>query len=331
MNQVVKISQNLKFQKFSGGNPSSRVVVLFHGMVWGDAALIWETEWVNSLIAQNVSVLKIQNPYPFPRDLREVAAASVAFILSEYPNSTLTFVGHSLGGMIAMEAAAMMMKKEEGNLACVVLVASAGKQNGKFKDVCARALEILDEMVPHEAHRTLDRLVTWGRTQPTLQQFMSSPMVKNIIREKHDTSKILFQIRAALAWMVETRPVLAEISRHFPKFTIISAGLDSILPAKENSQTIMDWLASHGVPKNRQEFILLESSDHSMADVFTGKDGAEYVLRCGDLALTSKLRIGMRMFRNNHRIVAWIILAIILAGLLFVVFSKILKATRSRK
>jgi pimeloyl-ACP methyl ester carboxylesterase len=331
--------ENLEFLKFGSPN-SSRLVVLFHGLTLQSAARTpWETEWVNAMIEEDVAVLSVRNPSPFPRDLRSVARLAVAHIVSEYASTgcSMTFVGHSLGGMIAMEAAALMMAESAhmaSSLVCVVLVATAGKQGRTISSPqMVEALQILDDFastVPnsHDAYRTMIRLRDWGLTKPNLHKFITSPMVLAATKSAHrEMTGILLQLRAALAWMVDdddgensSSPARHQLraAHQPPKFTIIAAGLDSVLPAKENSRTIISWLRRRGVPDSRQEYILLNNSDHSVHDVFTGKDGAEYVLRCGGLSLLSRLKIGLRILRTDptHRLVAQILVVIIVCGII---------------
>lgn len=335
------VPENLEFLKFGSPNSSSsspsRLVVLFHGLTLQSTARTpWETEWVNAMIEEDVAVLSVRNPSPFPRDLRSVARLAVAHIVSEYASkgSSMTFVGHSLGGMIAMEAAALVMAGSAhlaSSLVCVVLVATAGKQGDAPQMV--EALQILDDFasaVPnsHDAYRTMIRLRDWGLTKPDLRKFITSPLALAAMDQAVDHARVLLQLRAALAWMVAddddgeypSSPANQLRAAH-PKFTIIAAGLDSVLPAKENSRTIISWLRRRGVPDSRQEYILLNNSDHSVHDVFTGKDGAEYVLRCGGLSLLSRLKIGLRILRTDptHRLVAQILVLIIVCGIIFLV------------
>ncbi len=337
------VSQNpyTQFTKLGETKPL-KLFVLFHGVSGrrSSSGSKWETDWSNAMLEDESSaIVKLVYPTPFPKDLRVVARQTVDGILEMYDKTLpLTFVGHSMGGMIAMEA--LVMGLESGmKIECVALVATAGKATPSdviYPDL-KEGFEILDTLADSptlNVRGAFDTMEAWARDRPLLQKFINSEVVRSFVDTGTEDS--LLQIRTTIGWMLdgdlETGAAEQQVTpddSSLPKVAIIAAGLDSVLPAKDNVSSIMSFVKSKtAISDSNIEFIMLTSSDHSMGEVFTGKDGAEYVKRCGDLSLPTKLRIGTRLMMSDpvHRYIALTLTVLILVSLVILVIALIISS-----
>ncbi len=265
-----------------GREKSSTSVLLLHGL--GSLSSKWENEWKSEL-SKGARVIVPDYPVPFPRDLRQVARS----IVDGLDSTPLSIVGHSLGGMVAIEVVKMALAMGKV-VKCVVLVATTGK--GHQHPLLTEMITILDGHGT-DPLRTTQRLLALSHLHPEFSSLAHSQSVRSFMeQDARSLESGLQQARAALVWMnspaAHTSQVVAGVAA--PRIVVVAAGLDDILPPSQNVGRISDTLR----PLEITDIVMLEDESHDAGQIFTGADAAEFVLGCGSMSTVSRIRLAAR-------------------------------------
>lgn len=289
-------------------------MLLLHGL--GSLSSNWENEWKSEL-AKRARVIVPQYPVPFPRDLR-VVARSIVDGLDNGP-STLSIVGHSMGGMIAIEVLKEALERGKA-VNCVVLVATTGK--GNQHPVITEAVSILDKDARSNPtfsnpKRTLQQLVAFSKSYPEFSSLTQSQSVQAFLNKDPQSMQLgLEQLRAALVWMssTPTTPTTPTTPQQSPRIVVVVAGLDDVLPPSQNLESVYNTLW----PMQITDVIMLDDTPHHAEQVFTGSDAAEFILGCGSMSVLSRFRMALRFLalRFSRSILIAAVVAVVVILLL---------------
>jgi pimeloyl-ACP methyl ester carboxylesterase len=233
------------------------------------------------------NLVYIKYPSPFPSTI----GAYVDSILGALRQLVdVHLVGYSFGGLVALEVATRIRVK------CLMLLGTtAPPVSNQEADFLRRALSVI------HSPRDMQAL---AEEYPGM-----SPAIAKLIGQVDSD-----QLRAAINFMLLRPRAPSQIQKvTIPTVVIVSARYDRVFPAEEHTHRIKVYIDTH-VVTSRVNVHMLDSADHFMANTFTGKHGAEFVLRCGSLSLRSKLEI---FARNKPLVLAIAIVCIFLTLYLF--------------
>lgn len=272
---------------------SGNSVLLLHGL--GSLNSNWENEWKSEL-SKGARVIVPQYPNPFPRDLRIVARWILDGIRS--PTPSLSIVGHSMGGMIAIEVLKEALNRGI-HVQCVVLVATAGQ--AMQHSVLTDAVSILDRDVQSNPPfdnpaRTLQQLLDLTTSYPEVSRLAQSQAVQTFLDQSPESMRVgLEQLRAAVVWMSSSLTLTQGYPTSPtkpPRIVVVVPGLDDVflLSPPNLVRTLRETLR----PMEITDVIMLDNTSHHAEQIFTGSDAAEFILGCGSMSVLSRTRLALR-------------------------------------